>query len=225
MPIRINLLAEAQAAAEMRRKDPVKRGIWIGGFLVCVVVLWIAKLQLDITFENHDYNTVATEWKSRMTTYSTVTNEQARTADVERKLTALDYLSTNRFLWAPILNALQKTMVDNVQVTKLIGAQTYTREDDHQVGQGTFRRIVPGSVTEKVSLSIEAKDYKPSEQTYTKYKESLCTDDFFAKRLQRRDGFVMDGILGQLTVDPVDPNKQFVTFTLATHFPETRRSE
>ena len=45
MPIRINLLAEAQAAEELRRKNPVKRGIWIGGFLVLVVILWIAKLQ------------------------------------------------------------------------------------------------------------------------------------------------------------------------------------
>ena len=35
----------------------------------------------------------------------------------------------------------------------------------------------------------------------------------------------MDGVLGPLTVDPVDANKQFVTFTLASHFPEVRRSE
>ena len=29
MAIRINLLAESQAAEEMRRKDPVKRAVWI----------------------------------------------------------------------------------------------------------------------------------------------------------------------------------------------------
>jgi hypothetical protein len=225
MPIRINLLAEAQAAAELRRKDPVKRGIWVGGFLVFVVVLWIAKLQLDISFENRDYNNVEAEWKGKMTKYSAVTNEQATTADIEQKLAALDTLATNRFLWGPVLNALQKTIVDNVQVIRLTGDQTYVKEEGHDVGSGSTRRHTPGSMTEKVSLTIEAKDLKPNDQGYTKYKESLGTFDFFAKRLQRRDGFVMDGTLGPLTIDPVDPSKQFVTFTLASHFPEVRRNE
>ena len=48
MPIRINLLAEAQAAEEMRRKDPVKRAVWIGGFAVFVVLLCAATLQFKI---------------------------------------------------------------------------------------------------------------------------------------------------------------------------------
>jgi hypothetical protein len=225
MPIRINLLAEAQAAAEMRRKDPIKRGIWIGGFLVCVVVLWIAKLQLDISFEKHRFNGIEAEWKSKLSAYANVTNEQARTGEVDRKLAALDCLSTNRFLWAPVLNALQKTVDDQVQVTRLTGGQVLARESGHDVGSGSSRRHIPAATVEKVSLIIEAKDLKPGEQNYTKYKESLCAFDFFAKRLQRRDGFVMDGVLGPLTVDPVDPSRQFVTFTLASHFPEARRSE
>ena len=38
MPIRINLLAEEQYLAEMRRRDPVKRAAWVGGFLGAVAV-------------------------------------------------------------------------------------------------------------------------------------------------------------------------------------------
>ena len=225
MPIRINLLAEAQAAAELRRKDPVKRGIWVGSFLVCVVVLWIAKLQLDISFENHSYSDLEADWKSKMNKYSTVTNEQSKIGEVNRKLAELDVLHTNRFLWAPVFNALQKTVVDQVQVTRLIGAQTLVKEEGHDVGTGANRRHVPGAMIEKVSLSIEAEDLKPSDETYNRFKEALCTFDFFTTRLQRRDGFVMDGVLGPLTVDPVDPNRQFRTFTLASHFPEVRISE
>jgi hypothetical protein len=225
MPIRINLLAEAQAAEELRRKNPVKRGIWIGGFLVCVVVMWIAKLQLDISFEKHNYSNIEGDWNSQMAKYSTVTNEKVKVEAVGQTLAQLDSLSTNRFLWAPVLNALQKTMVDQVQVTRLRGEQTYVKEDARSIGTGPTRRFTPGAMTEKVSLSIEAKDLKPTDQNYTKFKESLCSFDFFAKRLQRRDGFVMDGILGPLTADPVDPSRQFVTFTLASHFPEVRRSE
>jgi murein L,D-transpeptidase YcbB/YkuD len=214
MPIRINLLAEAQAAAEERRKNPVKRGIWVGSFLVCVVALWIIKLQLDIFYEQKNYSHVEADWKGRMAKYSTVTNEQTRIGEVEGKLAKLQTLTTNRFLWAPVFNALQKTMVDNVQVTRLKGEQGYQKGDGRR----------PEEV-EKVTLVIEAKDLRPSDQTYTKYKENLCTFDFFSKRLQRRDGFVMDGTLGPLTVDPLDPSRQFVTFTLASHFPEARHSE
>ena len=53
---------------------------------------------------------------------------------MDRKLSALEALSTNRFLWAPVLNALQKTMVDHVQVTKLKGDQAFLREDGHDLG-------------------------------------------------------------------------------------------
>ena len=225
MPIRINLLAEAQAAAELRRKNPVKRGIWIGSFLGCEGLLWIAKLQLDISFEKHNYSSIEEDWKTKMAKYSAVTNEQARTIEVEQKLAQLDRLSTNRFLWAPVLNALQKTMVDHVQVTGLRGAQAFVKEEGRDVGSGAKKSHIPEAMIEKVSLSIEAKDLKPGDQNYTKFKESLCTFDFFERRLNRRDGFVMDGILGPLTVDPVDPSRQFVTFTLASHFPASRRNE
>ena len=38
---RINLLAEAQAAEELRRRDPVKRATWLGAFLVAAILAWV----------------------------------------------------------------------------------------------------------------------------------------------------------------------------------------
>ena len=46
MPIRINLLAESQALEDMRRRDPVKRAIWVGVFLGLVILAWSSSLQL-----------------------------------------------------------------------------------------------------------------------------------------------------------------------------------
>ena len=46
MPIRINLLAEAQALEDLRRRDPVKRASWAGLLLVLLVLVWISSLQL-----------------------------------------------------------------------------------------------------------------------------------------------------------------------------------
>jgi hypothetical protein len=224
MPIRINLLAEAQTAEELRRKNPVKRGIWIGGFLVCVVVMWIGNLQWKIILERHDYNTIEADWQTNMAKYSIVTNEQVKIMEVDQKLAQLDDLSTNRFLWAPVLNALQQAMVDQVEVTRLRGEQSVSREDAHDTGSGTNKQHFPAAMVEKTRLSIDAKDLRPGNENYIRFKKSLSTFDFFATRLQRH-GFIMDGILGQLTVDPVDPSRQFVTFTLAAEFPEVRHNE
>ena len=48
MPLRINLLAEAQAAEELRRRNPVKRALWIGGFIVALILLWSSTLQVQL---------------------------------------------------------------------------------------------------------------------------------------------------------------------------------
>ena len=45
MPIRLNLLAEAQAAEEARRRDPVKRAILAAAFLVAIMLAWSSWLQ------------------------------------------------------------------------------------------------------------------------------------------------------------------------------------
>ena len=225
MPIRIILLAEAQTAAEMRRKDPVIRSIWVGVFLVLLVGIWIGQLQMDIMFEHSKAGKIDGDWKSLLVKYASVTNEITNTAAIDRKLAQLDRLTTNRFLWGPVLNALQKTMVDQVQVTRIRGEQTIAHADARDVGTGANRRHFPSGMIEKVNLYIEAKDLRPNDQNYTKYKENLCNFEFFLNRLQRRDGFVMDGVLGPLTVDPVDPSKAFVTFALVSHFPEEHQDE
>jgi len=221
MPIRINLLAEAQAAEEMRRKDPVKRAIWVGGFLVFLVVLWILKVQLDIVYAQNRYKRYETAWTDVVNKYSSVTNNQSRTAEFERKLAQLDRLSTNRFLWAPVLNAMQKSVVESVVVTRIRGEQTYTKEEARMAG--SIR--VPGAMTERITFSIDAKDLNPGDQSYNKFKEALNQSDFFLKHVGRKDSFVIDGVLSPVTADPADPTLQFVTFTLASRFPETRRSE
>jgi hypothetical protein len=223
MPIRINLLAEAQAAEELRRKDPVKRGIWIAGFLVSLVLLWLLKLQCDIWFDQKDLARINGRWTEIKANYAAVTNNVLKTADINRKLLALDQLTTNRFLWAPVLNALQKCVVNSVQVTGFKGEQLYALEAAHDIGSGATKTTIPGGMLERTSLYIDARDTDANRQNYTKFKESLCDSDFFAKNLGRRDGFVFDGTLSAPVADPSYPGRAFITFRLASHFPDVHR--
>ncbi len=225
MPIRINLMAEAQVAEEMRRQDPVKRAIWICSFLIILVLLWIAKVQMDIAFENSRLKDIDTQWTAKKDKYAAVTNNQAKIGEITRRLTALEDLSTNRFLWGNVLNALQRTVVDQVQVTRIVGAQTVNQEDGQVVGSGANKKILPPTAVEKINLTIDAKDLNPSVNTYASYKNKLSNFEFFLKHLGRRDGFVMEGMLSPLTTDPMDSNSVFQSFTLVSHFPDIRHTE
>src|SRR5271170_2643947 len=151
MAIRINLLAEAQAAEEMRRKNPVKLAIWIGSFLVAVVLLWILELQLEIGVSKNTYTAIERSWNDNTKRYAAVTNNIAKTAQMEQKLGALDRLETNRFFWAPVLNGLQQTMIDGIQFIRITGVQKYGKEEPKLIGAGAGAKKLPGATVEYIS--------------------------------------------------------------------------
>ena len=107
MPIRLNLLAEQQAAEDLRRRDPVKRAIWVAGLIVGVMVIWSGRLQIKLMGAMSEVNRYESEWKKLESDYNKVTANFEKAADAETKWAALQALATNRFLWAGPLNALQ----------------------------------------------------------------------------------------------------------------------
>jgi hypothetical protein len=183
MAIRINLLAEEQAAEEMRRKNPVKLAIWIGSFLVAVVLLWILKLQLEIGVSKkptmHHRAVVERQYGQKVRRRDQ--QHRPKRPRMERKLAALDRLATNRFFWAPVLNALQQTMIDGIQVIRITGVQKYTKEDAKVIGTGPTPREFRGPWSKRVSLYIDAKDFNPNAQNYNKFKETCATMIFLSR--------------------------------------------
>ncbi|HZI33456.1 MAG TPA: hypothetical protein VFF11_14035, partial [Candidatus Binatia bacterium] len=100
MPIRLNLLAEQQAAEDLRRRDPVKRAMWVAGLIVGVVVIWSGHLQIKLMAAMHEVNKYESEWKKLEPEYKKVTANLDRAAEARRKWAALQSLASNRFLWA-----------------------------------------------------------------------------------------------------------------------------
>lgn len=222
MPIRINLMAEAQALEEARRRNPVKLGIWIAGFFVALVALWIAKVQMDIYFAKNNLAQLNAQWKADEAKYTGVTNQENQIAAIKGKLAALDYLQTNRFLWAPVLNALQQSVVDQVQVTRIWGLQIIEREPSRSIGGKT----IPGSANfERIKLSIAGKDYSPSAEGYKNYEDTLNHFDFFAKMMGGREGFTIEGAPSQKFQEAPGSSREFRTFTLTNQFPDIRRND
>jgi hypothetical protein len=233
MPIRINLLAEQQAADELRRRDPVKRAIWVGGFLVGLMTAWSGYLQARLMAATSEAGRFESEYRKLESNFKKVSSDMEAAAEAERKWGALQSLATNRFLWANPLNALQFVMasVDDVQVIALRTSQTYAITEavkpSTNATTGTVSRGKPGTSREKVSFTLDGKDTskdskdpaKHSSDGVFKLQEAINNNPYF-KTSQVRSQLITRS---PDQVDPSNPTKRFSTFTLGCEFPETTR--
>jgi hypothetical protein len=224
MPIQINLLAEAQAAEELRRRDPVKRTLYAGAFAIGLVLLWCLTVQARILRANSEFKKNEAHWKSIEKRHEEVTENLKKSAEIEGKLAALNRLSTNRFLLGSTLNALQQTMVNQVQAVRLKTEQSFTFIEPVAAKTNTSKMVPakPPAAIEKVAIVIEAKDWNPAEQNYNKFKEAIAKFPSFQTNLAKTDALRLTS-LSKPSYDASDPIRPFVTFTLEMQFPEVRR--
>lgn len=224
MPIKINLLAEAIAAEEERRRDPVKRGTYVAGLLVLCVVIWAAMLQVKIMSAKSALGSLESRWKLIEKSYQTSVNSQKASIEAENRLAALHDLSTNRFLWGNVLNAFQQTLssVEGVQMLKLKTEQTYF------ITEGTPARtnetkVVPGkpsTSTERISMTVEAMDVSAGRRV-NQFKEGIANVAFFKDNLNKTNGVMLLSRSAPQT--GANGNSTFVTFSLKATFPEKTR--
>jgi ribosomal protein L18E len=224
MPIRINLLAEAHAAEELRRKDPVKRGIYGAVFVVSCVLIWALTLQLKIIAAKHELGTLETQWKSIYKDYQVAVDKRRRSLEVQQKLSALQALNTNRFLWGNVLNAFQQTLggAEDVQVARLKTEQTFHLQEEIKPRTNSTS-IIPGkpaSSTEKVTVTVEALDFSAQAGgLVNRFKENIGAVDYFSRNLQRTNGVLLNNLSPPQTAN----GRTFVNFTLQCYFPEKTR--
>ena len=119
MPIHINLLAEAQAAEELRRRDPVKRAIFLGVSLVVIMLVWSGMIQVNSVLANERLTGVQSAIADHNKEYTNVLAKLNKIAVAKNKLDALQKLQASRFLQGNLLNAIQQSTVDGVQLTRL----------------------------------------------------------------------------------------------------------
>lgn len=224
MPIRINLLAEAQAAEELRRKDPVKRALWVGGFVVFLVLLWASTLQFQVLTSKGNLTSLESKWTHIEKGYEQVVNTRKQYTEVEQKLSALQQLTTNRFLWGSTLDALQKTVADDVQLVRFKGEQSYILSEEAKVKppDGKGAPVKTGTSTERVTLTLEARDasVRPGDQV-NKLKEIISKNEYFQSHLQKTNGVMLTS-LGPPQLD-FTARSSFVMFTLQCYYPEKVR--
>jgi len=187
MPIRLNLLAEAQAAEEMRRRDPVKRAIWVGAILASLMLAWASSLQLKAMMAANVVARVEGQMNSNSNSYKGVLDSLKKKEDVQGKISALHQLTSSRFLQGNLLNALQQTNADDVQLLHLKLDQSYAVVEATKPKTNENNRVIPGrpgSATEKIVLMLDGFDSSanPGDQVST-YKRAVANQPYIRSLL------------------------------------------
>lgn len=218
MPIRINLLAEEQAAEELRRRDPVKRVIVIGLLWVAGMAVWSSTVQLKVILASRELGQAQFQIDSHKTDYDMTVTNNAKIRAIRGKLAALEKMSNCRMLQGNLLNALQKVSVDNVALTAIKVDQAYALSGGTK-GRGSVAS--KSYVTEQIMVTLNARDSSPNPGDQVgKFMGALGRQDYFHQMLDKTNGVVL--------TDESSPQqdqfgKNYVSFSVECRFPDQKR--
>lgn len=223
MPIKINLLAEAQAVEDLRRRDPVKRAIFMGVFLVVLALVWFSSIMLVHVVASQRLNTVLGEIQAHTNDYARVQVNLKKIAETQGKLDSLQLLSASRFLQGDFMNAFQQMYVPNVQLTRLRVDQTYSTAAGAATVTNSYRVVLghPASATERIVFTLDAKDFSANAgDQVNHFKDALSQQEYFKASLDPTNGVRL------LNLSPPQSSldsKPFVLFTMECRFPDKTR--
>jgi hypothetical protein len=222
MPIRINLLSEALAEEDLRRRDPVTRSIFIGAFLVALSLVWFSSTWLEYKLTQERMSQVEIDIDSHTNEYARVQSNVKRIADSQHRLDELLVLNTNRFLQGNLLNALQQIYVPNVQLLRIKLSQNYVTKEGTPDKSNSFGvvRGKPGQSTEQITLTLDGRDSSPNLDQMNHYKELLGRLDFFKIRLNPTNDVKLSSLSSPQSTSG---SKPFILFTLECRFPDKTR--
>ena len=139
------------------------------------------------------------------------------------RLTALPRLATNRLLNGSLLNALQHTTVQDVNLMHLNVAQSYTFTDAVKAKTSGSHKTPgrPATETERIVVTLDAKDSSanPGDQI-ARFRAAIATNAYFQSMLGQSNEVKLtkyspaQGAPGQ---------KPFVLFTVQCVYPEKTR--
>lgn len=207
----------------MRRRDPVKRALAVGVVVVSLVILWSVSLWFKAIAYSREISSSEKLLQLHSDQHKEVINNMKQTADITQKLTALEKLSTNRFLVANLMNALQQATLDDVQLSRLRLDENLTFNEEVKAGPNRLPK--PASVTERIVLTLDAKDScaKPGD-LIPKFQQKIADAPYFEAMLSKTDPQrvrLKDGSYGQEQIGT--DNRPFQPFTLECRFPEKTR--
>ena len=214
-----------QALEELRRKDPVKRAILVGFALLAVMLVWITSLMVEKLSAKGEISVLEGRIDSGSKEYKQVLDNEQNLVNGRQKLMALHQLSTNRFLMGNLLEALQKSSVENLQLTRMKIDQIYVVSEGTKTVTNDSGAVIQGkppSSTEKITLTLNARDSGPVPgESISTYQTALSHNPFLHSMMPSRTNDFR--LTTSLTPQSDADGKTFVSFTLEARLPDKTR--
>ncbi len=217
---RINLLADQLAAAQARRRDPVRRGFHLAAAVAVLMLAWGGVLWFKLNAKHTELTRGTEEYRSFEKAANEASSLSKKASEVELLITNLVHHSTNRFIWARPLSALQQSMVDDIQVVRITIEQTVVNTETVPPTTADDKPVPgkPGYSTEKIILTIQAKNFGDSSNV-DKFIENVAAYPYFRSNLRKVNPIILKNRLPP-QVDPVDPAISFTMFTIECNYAE-----
>lgn len=214
MPIRLNLLSEEYDQRGERFRDPRVLGYFVSGACCLLVSIY----SLSVFLKRHSiFNEVSartTEWTQNEKKYVELEGKLNESIVIMREIESLQRYSTNRFLWGPVLNDIQSSVVPNIYLSGLIGKQEIVYEAERTHGNDK----IPAQVTQKTSLTMRGFDSSPDRHlSVNTYSKQLVNQPNISS-LVSNSGQMRLIDVGLRRNDPFDPNITYVGFTTVCVF-------
>jgi len=214
LPI-IDLLAEQKEQADLRSRDPMKRGYVLAAALLVAMVAWYALIMLKANEAEKQFQRRNAEINSLQQRFLEADVNEKNLAQLNETLGALDKLSTNRFLWAPALDAFQHTVVDNFQMVRLQINQQVVQTKAVPAVTNVNKIITagrPAQTLEQTTFRIQAKSFaKPS--AAESFMSAIAASPWFKSTLKSDEPMRLIESQAPI-IDPANPNKMTIFFTV-----------
>ena len=167
--------------------------------MVAVALVWTSSLQLDVMLANNGVTKLQTQIELHTNEYMRVVVGRKKVVDAKQKLAALKKLAAYRFLAGNLLNALQQTTVDGVQLLRIKVDQEYSgtlavppKTNDTRVIAGR-----PGTAKEKIIVLLDARDssQNPGDQV-NKFKEAVAGQSYFKGIVEQNERRSIEQFVG-----------------------------
>jgi Tfp pilus assembly PilM family ATPase len=216
----LNLIAEDIEQRDRRRRDPVRHVAFAAGFIIAALLIWAGQLRVRIWSVERELKRDAANRVDWERMRREITLAKGRLAEANRTFASLQTHYTNRFVFASALDALQHATMDDIQLTRLILQESVANTAEKK-GISEKNRTVPrqpGYSTEKVTLTIQAKNFGGPEER-EKFIEKIISVPHFKQQLRKQEPVVLRNHMAR-QVDPLDPSKTFNLFTIECMYPD-----
>lgn len=214
----IDLLAEQKEEAEIRSRDPMKRGYALAAALLVLILGWYAVILLRSRKTEGEIVKLTATLQALEPKFADADANEKKSAAIENTLNDLHQLSQTRLLFAPALNALQTTVVDNFQVLRLQISQQISGNKAVPAVKDNGEVVVPAkpsTLMEQTVFTIQAKSSeKPS--AADRFMDAMATSPWFKANLRGEEPIRLKESQAP-QVDATDPSKISILFTIESY--------